>query len=285
MDVPADQVKRKGRLQPGKLFLVDLERGVIVDDADVKREVAGAQPYGEWFEQGIVHLADLPAGPGAAGARAAAARAPARVRLHAGGPAGAAGADRGQGRRADRLDGQRRRARSPVRPPAAAVQLLQPALRAGHEPADRLDPRVDRDDAPAAVSGPSPTCSTRLPSTRISSSMQTPICSTASAAAAPRRQLDLQGPHGRHHVADRRGRGRHRDGARPRVLQADDGARGRHQHPDPLGPGDESASGPPSRRCSRSPASITTSCARARACRPDSCSSPASRARSTTSRR
>ena len=41
MDVPADQVKRKGRLQPGKLFLVDLERGVIVDDAEVKREVAG----------------------------------------------------------------------------------------------------------------------------------------------------------------------------------------------------------------------------------------------------
>src|SRR3954463_10279389 len=39
MDVPADQVKRKGRLQPGKLFLVDLERGVIVDDAEVKRSV------------------------------------------------------------------------------------------------------------------------------------------------------------------------------------------------------------------------------------------------------
>src|SRR5215208_84851 len=60
MDVPADQVKRKGRLQPGKLFLVDLERGRIVDDADVKAEVAGAEPYAEWHEQGIVHLADLP---------------------------------------------------------------------------------------------------------------------------------------------------------------------------------------------------------------------------------
>ena len=36
---------------------------MIVDDAEVKREVAGAQPYGEWFEEGIVHLADLPAGP------------------------------------------------------------------------------------------------------------------------------------------------------------------------------------------------------------------------------
>ncbi|HET6549026.1 MAG TPA: glutamate synthase central domain-containing protein, partial [Solirubrobacter sp.] len=63
MDVPVENVKRKGRLQPGKLFLVDLERGAIVDDADVKREVAGAQPYGEWFEQGIVHLGDLPEAP------------------------------------------------------------------------------------------------------------------------------------------------------------------------------------------------------------------------------
>src|SRR4029079_13480088 len=52
-----------GRLQPGKLFLVDLARGRIVDDGEVKREVAGAQPYGEWFERVIVHLGDLPDGP------------------------------------------------------------------------------------------------------------------------------------------------------------------------------------------------------------------------------
>jgi glutamate synthase domain-containing protein 2/glutamate synthase domain-containing protein 1/glutamate synthase domain-containing protein 3 len=60
MDEPAENVIRKGRLQPGKLFLVDLERGCIVDDAEVKGEVASRQPYGEWLEQGIVHLADLP---------------------------------------------------------------------------------------------------------------------------------------------------------------------------------------------------------------------------------
>ena len=42
MDEPAANVMRKGRLQPGKLFLVDLERGRIVDDDEVKREVAGA---------------------------------------------------------------------------------------------------------------------------------------------------------------------------------------------------------------------------------------------------
>src|SRR5689334_21669702 len=59
MDGPAAQVLRKGRLQPGNIFLVDLDRGRIVEDGEVKREVAGGKPYGEWFEQGIVHLADL----------------------------------------------------------------------------------------------------------------------------------------------------------------------------------------------------------------------------------
>ena len=63
MDVPASKIKRKGRLQPGKLFLVDLEQGRIVDDAEVKHEVATAKPYQQWFDDGIVHLADLPAGP------------------------------------------------------------------------------------------------------------------------------------------------------------------------------------------------------------------------------
>src|SRR5262249_5902834 len=63
MDVPPERVKRKGRLQPGKLFLVDLERGRIVEDGEVKREVAGAQPDGEWFEQGIVPLDALPDAP------------------------------------------------------------------------------------------------------------------------------------------------------------------------------------------------------------------------------
>ncbi len=63
MDVPASKVKRKGRLQPGKLFLVDLERGEIVSDGEVKREVAGRAPYAEWFDEGIVHIADLPDAP------------------------------------------------------------------------------------------------------------------------------------------------------------------------------------------------------------------------------
>ena len=60
MDEPASNIVRKGRLQPGKLFLVDVEEGRIVADEEVKRSVATAKPYGDWYEQGVVHLSDLP---------------------------------------------------------------------------------------------------------------------------------------------------------------------------------------------------------------------------------
>jgi glutamate synthase domain-containing protein 2/glutamate synthase domain-containing protein 1/glutamate synthase domain-containing protein 3 len=60
LDIPADQVVRKGRLQPGRLFLVDLAQGRIVPDDEAKAEVAGRKPYGAWFDAGHVRLADLP---------------------------------------------------------------------------------------------------------------------------------------------------------------------------------------------------------------------------------
>jgi glutamate synthase domain-containing protein 2/glutamate synthase domain-containing protein 1/glutamate synthase domain-containing protein 3 len=61
LDIPAHEIRRLGRLQPGKLFLVDLERGRIVEDEEVKREVATRQPYGEWYERNAVPFAQLPA--------------------------------------------------------------------------------------------------------------------------------------------------------------------------------------------------------------------------------
>ncbi len=72
MDEPADNILRKGRLQPGKLFLVDLAEGRIVADEEVKREISTQQPYGEWFERGVVHLGDLPEREPAYGGRAGA---------------------------------------------------------------------------------------------------------------------------------------------------------------------------------------------------------------------
>jgi glutamate synthase domain-containing protein 2/glutamate synthase domain-containing protein 1/glutamate synthase domain-containing protein 3 len=60
LDEPPENVLRKGRLQPGHLFLVDLARGRIVEDEEIKAEIAGRAPYGKWFDEGIVHLGDLP---------------------------------------------------------------------------------------------------------------------------------------------------------------------------------------------------------------------------------
>ncbi|MGN6797611.1 MAG: glutamate synthase central domain-containing protein, partial [Gaiellaceae bacterium] len=60
LDVPASQVRRKGRLQPGRLFLVDLAEGRIVPDAEAKAKVASRRPYGDWFDAEHVRLADLP---------------------------------------------------------------------------------------------------------------------------------------------------------------------------------------------------------------------------------
>jgi glutamate synthase (NADPH/NADH) large chain/glutamate synthase (ferredoxin) len=63
LDVPPADVLRKGRLQPGKLFLVDLERGRIVPDHEVKQQIATQRPYAEWFAQEHVSLGDLPSRP------------------------------------------------------------------------------------------------------------------------------------------------------------------------------------------------------------------------------
>jgi glutamate synthase domain-containing protein 2/glutamate synthase domain-containing protein 1/glutamate synthase domain-containing protein 3 len=60
LDIPPAQVRRLGRLQPGKLFLVDLERGYIVEDGELKREIATRRPYGEWYARSSVHFSDLP---------------------------------------------------------------------------------------------------------------------------------------------------------------------------------------------------------------------------------
>ncbi|HUA73218.1 MAG TPA: glutamate synthase large subunit [Solirubrobacteraceae bacterium] len=59
MDVAPERVRRLGRLQPGKLFLVDLQRGCIVEDEEVKRGVSTRRPYREWYEQSAVPFAAL----------------------------------------------------------------------------------------------------------------------------------------------------------------------------------------------------------------------------------
>jgi glutamate synthase (NADPH/NADH) large chain len=60
LDIPAENVERKGRLQPGKMFLVDIEQGRIIEDGEIKDGLANAAPYSDWLHAGIVKLSDLP---------------------------------------------------------------------------------------------------------------------------------------------------------------------------------------------------------------------------------
>ena len=60
LDVPSDQVVAKGRLQPGRMFLVDTAAGRIVSDDELKGSLAGAQPYAEWLHAGLLEIAELP---------------------------------------------------------------------------------------------------------------------------------------------------------------------------------------------------------------------------------
>ncbi|MDR1798493.1 MAG: glutamate synthase subunit alpha, partial [Bifidobacteriaceae bacterium] len=60
LDIPQDQVVRKGRLEPGRMFLVDTAAGRIVENHEVKLALAARQPYGEWVKQYTVRLDELP---------------------------------------------------------------------------------------------------------------------------------------------------------------------------------------------------------------------------------
>lgn len=61
LDFPAEKIVRKGRLQPGKMFLVDIEAGRIIEDGEIKDSLANAAPYGQWVREGMVKLSELPA--------------------------------------------------------------------------------------------------------------------------------------------------------------------------------------------------------------------------------
>lgn len=60
--LPIDQklVKEKGRLQPGKMLVADLEKGIILHDQDIKEQVATSNPYGTWIDRNRIKLRTLP---------------------------------------------------------------------------------------------------------------------------------------------------------------------------------------------------------------------------------
>ena len=60
LDIDPATVVRKGRLQPGRMFLVDTEEHRIIEDEEVKSELAAEHPYDEWLHAGLIRLEDLP---------------------------------------------------------------------------------------------------------------------------------------------------------------------------------------------------------------------------------
>jgi glutamate synthase (NADPH/NADH) large chain len=60
LDIAPEKVVRKGRLQPGKMFLVDTEAGRLIEDAEIKAELAASEPWGDWLDAGRINLKNLP---------------------------------------------------------------------------------------------------------------------------------------------------------------------------------------------------------------------------------
>ena len=63
LEIPPGDILRKGRLQPGRMFLVDTEEGRIIEDEEIKQRVVNERPYRQWLDEHLVHLNDLPAAP------------------------------------------------------------------------------------------------------------------------------------------------------------------------------------------------------------------------------
>ena len=63
LDFPPERVLRKGRLQPGRMFLVDTEKRRIVEDEEIKDEICGQKPYGRWLRDNKIRISDIEASP------------------------------------------------------------------------------------------------------------------------------------------------------------------------------------------------------------------------------
>ena len=65
LDIPENKIIKKWRLQPGKMFLIDLQQGRIIDDEEIKADLARAHPYRQWLETTQMYVHELPAVVGA----------------------------------------------------------------------------------------------------------------------------------------------------------------------------------------------------------------------------
>src|SRR5437763_1327920 len=69
LDIPPENIRVKERLHPGKIFLVDTAQGRIIDDEEIKTQLAAEHPYADWLKDNVARLDDLPAHPAPAADR------------------------------------------------------------------------------------------------------------------------------------------------------------------------------------------------------------------------
>lgn len=60
LEIPAEQILRKGRLQPGRMLLVDTESGRLIDDHELKQQLAHEHPYRQWLDENLISLESIP---------------------------------------------------------------------------------------------------------------------------------------------------------------------------------------------------------------------------------
>ena len=64
IEIDPKNIEKHGRLEPGKMFLVDMNQGRIINDEEIKADIVTKHPYKKWLEKNLVHLADIPAKKG-----------------------------------------------------------------------------------------------------------------------------------------------------------------------------------------------------------------------------
>ena len=284
LSVRPENVKRLGRLQPGKIFLVDLVEGRIVEDEEVKRAIVDAEALQLVVRRARRALQRPRAGAGAAArpsCRCARASSPSATRRRTCACCTRRWRARARSRSARWATTPRSRSsptsarrcsatsssssrRSPTRRSTPIRESIVMSLGTGVGAEGNL---LDRDARarPSARDGPADPAQPRA----------------RDAALGLHRRLPRA--HDRHHVADRRGPGGDAEAPGQRLRRGDRPHRGRASTSSSSPTAPPAPSARRSRRCWPSAPCTTTSCARARACARASCSSPASRARSTTS--
>lgn len=63
LPIPPERIASKGRLQPGRMFIVDMQEGRIVPDEEIKAKIAGERPYRKWLDENLIKLADIADAP------------------------------------------------------------------------------------------------------------------------------------------------------------------------------------------------------------------------------